>query len=519
MAGSEEEAQGNPVLSADPECGRDGDGSGDRNCAFPPADSLLPEIFSGLFLLSPDAGNQRVEQPGSSPENNAPEILGDAVNGPRDALDAWSVGSALGVLSAGGDPGRLAEVLQKAGYFPADLPPDAAVKSAAGDFGQILQSLFALLWPAKTAALPPGQEKTGRTGDLGVSFAPVGVQIKPAEELNQFNNLLKVFFFRQQGATGLSNPEGNIETVNSLLVSGLKEASAAAGAAELQTKGAGIPDSVAALLRQAQAALLALREQTGPENFQGSAVPEGSGEGSGAVKTGPEPTAGQQVRLPAKIVQQEGFPAALQSSSGGKQQISPFASVNRPVLPESLFPGEKGLSAGTAGKNPVLLILNYGNGAAGAVHFGGGQGSVAPSLIPALVSQALQQAAGRSFAGETRLRLKLEPEHLGELVIRLVYRAGEVSAYFQTSSAQVREAIENSLPQLREALAGQNLHLQNASVSVGQQESEFLLRENYEQAGYNYPRQSGGPGQETDLPGPGPETGPLPGYGSVNLFI
>ncbi|MCL6447142.1 MAG: flagellar hook-length control protein FliK [Armatimonadetes bacterium] len=485
-------------MAAGPELSRDWNGDG--NCAFPPDGSLVPELFPGLFLPPPDAGNLPEGLPGGGPEKNSvPEIFGGAVDG---------------VWGAGGDPGRLAEVLQQAGYFPADLPPGAAVTPEAGDSRKVLQSLLALLWPAETASLPSGQAKTD--SDWGVSFASAGVQARPAQGLNQFINLLKeiLFFFRQQEATGLSNPEGNIETVNSLLAAGFEDVPAAA---ELEAGGAGIPDSAKALLRQVQAALLLLREQAGPENFRGSAVPKGSGEGSDATKLAPEqPAADQQVRLPVEIVRQESFSSAVRNSGGAKEQI---ASINQQDLPDGLFRNEKGLSAGAAGKNSVPLVLNYGNGAAGAVHLGGGQGNVAPSSIPALVMQVLHHAAGKSFAGETRLRLKLEPEHLGELVIRLVYRAGEVSAYFQASNTQAREAIENSLPQLREALAGQNLHLQNASVSVGQQESEFLTRENYGQAGYNYPRRSGGPGPEADLPGAGPETGPLPGYGSVNLFI
>ncbi|MEW5899221.1 MAG: flagellar hook-length control protein FliK, partial [Bacillota bacterium] len=262
-------------------------------------------------------------------------------------------------------------------------------------------------------------------------------------------------------------------------------------------------------------------EQTGPENFGKLAGAVESGENGGELKPGPEPAA-KLVRSPAEIVRQEGFLPAIRNFSGAREQTLPTALINRQDFPDGLFLNEKGVkSAGTPGKKPASLIFSLfpGNSAAGAVHPGSSQGGVAPSSIPALVIQVLQQAAGKSFAGETRLRLKLEPEHLGELVIRLVYRAGEVSAYFQASSAQAGEAIEHSLPQLREALAGQNLHLQNVSVSIGQ-ESDFLPRENYGQTGYSYPRRGGGSGGlEADRPGAGPESGPEPGYGRVNLCI
>ncbi len=118
--------------------------------------------------------------------------------------------------------------------------------------------------------------------------------------------------------------------------------------------------------------------------------------------------------------------------------------------------------------------------------------------LPLLVARVLEEAAARQAQGRTHLRFRLEPEHLGEVVVRLIYRHGEVSAHFLAGSVQAKEVLESSLPQLREALAGQNLHLQNTSVSVGQ-ESGFLPREDYhpvEQYYSRWEKDGGSPGDD-----------------------
>ena len=516
-------------LEAGPGRGQDG--------SYPAGFNFAPEIYPGFFLLLPDAGNQPAGQPGGSPEKNVPEILRGAVN------DPWESGGAWGAWKAGWDPGRLAEALKQSGYFPAGLSPGEAAPSEAG-FRQVCRSRLVLFLLAGTVPWPPGQADTGGPDGFGVYFGPADAQVQPAElnqlnnlswsadktmpdwqlaaELNQLNNLRSemLLFSGQQKTTGVLNPEEKTETVNSPPAPGFGEALAA----RPELEGAGIPDSVnfpliKVILRQGQAFLLPYREQVDPENFREPADLEASGEGGSTVKPGPEPAA-KEARMTVEIVRQEGFPPAGQNYGGRRGEILPVASINRQNLPDGFFLNEKGFSTGTPGKNftPLIFSLFHGNDAAGAVHPGGGQGSVDLRQIPPLVVQMWQQAAGGSSAGETRLRFRLEPEHLGELTIRLIFQHDEVSAHFLASNAQAREAIENSLPQLREALAGQNLHLQNVSVSVGQ-ESDCLPRENYGQAGHDYPRRGGAPGPEADRPGAGGKAGTDPADGRVNLWI
>lgn len=65
------------------------------------------------------------------------------------------------------------------------------------------------------------------------------------------------------------------------------------------------------------------------------------------------------------------------------------------------------------------------------------------------------------------IRLKLEPRHLGEMTVRLAYNKGELTAHFYTSSVMARDAVEGTLPQLREVLSQQNIQLGDAAAFVG----------------------------------------------------
>lgn len=83
------------------------------------------------------------------------------------------------------------------------------------------------------------------------------------------------------------------------------------------------------------------------------------------------------------------------------------------------------------------------------------------------LAEAVRGHIVKNGDGQTMVRLQLQPEHLGELNIRMTYRDGNISTQIQTATENVKHMIENSLPQLRDTLASFQLNLQNVSVSVG----------------------------------------------------
>jgi flagellar hook-length control protein FliK len=61
----------------------------------------------------------------------------------------------------------------------------------------------------------------------------------------------------------------------------------------------------------------------------------------------------------------------------------------------------------------------------------------------------------------------LHPPSLGELQLRIVTKEDQVQVTFFTETPQVKEIIENNLPQLRESFSQQGLKVEHFNVFVG----------------------------------------------------
>ena len=64
--------------------------------------------------------------------------------------------------------------------------------------------------------------------------------------------------------------------------------------------------------------------------------------------------------------------------------------------------------------------------------------------------------------------IRLNPEHVGPIEVRVQLDGEQVRAEFHSAHAEVRQAIEASLPRLRELLAQHGLQLGQADVGQGQ---------------------------------------------------
>jgi flagellar hook-length control protein FliK len=73
---------------------------------------------------------------------------------------------------------------------------------------------------------------------------------------------------------------------------------------------------------------------------------------------------------------------------------------------------------------------------------------------------ALMAANGREAAS-----LRLSPEHLGPLEVRIAMKDGDASVVFSAANPDTRSALEQSLPRLREMFASHGLVLGDANVS------------------------------------------------------
>lgn len=95
-----------------------------------------------------------------------------------------------------------------------------------------------------------------------------------------------------------------------------------------------------------------------------------------------------------------------------------------------------------------------------------------PQVLARAAVQMINWPEQRDNPVATVIRLKLEPRHLGEMTVRLTCNRGELTAHFYTSSVPARDAVEGTLPQLREVLAQQNIQLNDAAAFVGRENSQ-----------------------------------------------
>lgn len=70
-------------------------------------------------------------------------------------------------------------------------------------------------------------------------------------------------------------------------------------------------------------------------------------------------------------------------------------------------------------------------------------------------------------ANNSEMVIQLRPEHLGELTLKVSVQNGIVSAAFHSDNHEVRQAIEASLPQLKQELSQQGIKLDNVGVYTG----------------------------------------------------
>lgn len=112
-----------------------------------------------------------------------------------------------------------------------------------------------------------------------------------------------------------------------------------------------------------------------------------------------------------------------------------------------------------------------------------GAHEVTASVVPGsrakerLSTDSLTGIAGniRSFAtqggatgGVGEMRIRLRPEALGELTLKVRTQGQEVGLEFHASSDQARKVIEESMQHLRDKLGSHHLNLSSVEVSVGQ---------------------------------------------------
>ena len=106
--------------------------------------------------------------------------------------------------------------------------------------------------------------------------------------------------------------------------------------------------------------------------------------------------------------------------------------------------------------------------------------------------QIVEQARLLRLPEQTEMVIRLKPEHLGELTLKVsVAASGAVNAAFHTDNAAVRAIIETSMIQLKHELQAQGLKVDNVGVYAGLSDSSLM---NGQQDANAYYAQQGGQG-------------------------
>jgi len=173
--------------------------------------------------------------------------------------------------------------------------------------------------------------------------------------------------------------------------------------------------------------------------------------------------------------------------------------------------GQSGQGGNQFGGSKTLRALDGGRKATGPVGsevfvMGGveplriqGQVEVPPTAVDGRVTQGsmtrnrltseslLNMTNGiRDFAGAGggEMRVRLKPDNLGELHVRVLTRGNDVKLQIQASDEKAKKILEESMPHLKDKLASQNLNLGRVEVSLAPQSS------NRQESGSNQYQQS-----------------------------
>ena len=94
--------------------------------------------------------------------------------------------------------------------------------------------------------------------------------------------------------------------------------------------------------------------------------------------------------------------------------------------------------------------------------------STAPADPHGVFDQMVAQARMIRLPDSTEMVIRLKPDHLGELVLKVaVDAAGTVNATFHSSNADVRAVLEANLQQFRQEMQQQGVRVQGAAVYAG----------------------------------------------------
>ena len=204
------------------------------------------------------------------------------------------------------------------------------------------------------------------------------------------------------------------------------------------------------------------------------------------------PSAAQQAAMAAGSNAPGNLQGHLQGYLQGQAPAAPAGLASGALAPDTAGWMAQGTGSGAAELRPGEILAGAARGEAdasldavlsptasqarGASPFGSSLAAAMPpgtnaslsfnqATWPQQLGQTLARLSSQGGAGEQQVELRLHPAELGSLGVTLKLGEHGAQAQFFSAHAQVRQALEQAIPQLREALAEQGIQLGDASVS------------------------------------------------------
>ena len=141
---------------------------------------------------------------------------------------------------------------------------------------------------------------------------------------------------------------------------------------------------------------------------------------------------------------------------------------------------------------------------------------VTSNAWPQQLGQQLVQISQRG--GEQHVQMQLHPAELGPLSISLKFSEQGAQAHFLSAHAQVRQVLEQAIPQLREALAEQGISLGETSVGEQRDPNAQAFAQSGGKQGIEAGGDNGDVGLDETTPALSAESSPLILDGRVDLY-
>jgi flagellar hook-length control protein FliK len=274
----------------------------------------------------------------------------------------------------------------------------------------------------------------------------------------------------------LSQIQGSGETASDARGAAVDEMIEQLDALQARMNGSGeaLPDDQPALAALLQGLNAELATQQGTAARAGEAmnapVTAASGEAARSLQAAIDRTLAEQAQTLRQATAERGTepqPQSTNARTGDPLTRELFASL------QSEARGQEGMNGASreafnTGLSPMAGSLTTSTPNPGMTPSVASASLSAPVGTPAWEQQLSQQMIRFSQqGGEQRVTLRLHPAELGPVSVNLTMNDQNAQAQFLSHNATVRQALEQALPQLRDALAEQGISL--GETSVGEQ--------------------------------------------------